>query len=265
MIDWIFWGLKGYEKLGTRSKFSSGLEGWSCSMRPSELYFTMICISINKSFMLMRIYQASHWKKHISSEGDQSVGGGVGDWLVVAVVRSRCAFPRVVCFTRNSRKHCIQIAWGEATLMCNPYVWFYLKLKLPLVPAKAVPRKPQKDGLICATAFLAACISILFLLQIVNAALFCGSVASFNCTLKTLRQGSNILLMHWPRSHGLNCAQIAGSVSLCGKLRLVGTKKIIVFIRFLCFQFAIWSAWWPHATLLKTIPIAFFSGKECET
>jgi len=70
------------------------------------------------------------------------------------------------------------------------------KVEVAIGSSQSRTAKPQKDGLICATAFLAACISILFLLQTVNAALFCGSVASFNCTLETLLQGSNILLMH---------------------------------------------------------------------
>ena len=56
--------LKGWE-LEWKAKFSWALEGWSCSTGPSNLiYCTIFDIRldsiINRSFMLMQIYQASH-------------------------------------------------------------------------------------------------------------------------------------------------------------------------------------------------------------
>ena len=36
-----------------------------------KIYCPIFLVSINQSFMLMRIYQASHWKSHVSSEGDK--------------------------------------------------------------------------------------------------------------------------------------------------------------------------------------------------
>ena len=68
--------MKGWE-LEWKAKFSSALEGWSCSTGPSNLiYCTIFDIRldsiINRSFMLMQIYQASHWKSHGFSEGDKN-------------------------------------------------------------------------------------------------------------------------------------------------------------------------------------------------
>ena len=57
--------MKGWE-LEWKTKFSWALEGWSCSIGPSNfIALYSILDSINRSFMLlMRIYQASHWKSH---------------------------------------------------------------------------------------------------------------------------------------------------------------------------------------------------------
>ena len=108
--------MKGWE-LEWKTKFSWGLEGWSCSIRPSNfIALYSILDSINRSFMLlMRIYQASHWKSHGFAEGDRTSP------------QKKASKTYIEDMLFNLTRKMVKNFW------CDPCPWMFFCAEVPLV------------------------------------------------------------------------------------------------------------------------------------